>query len=180
MNTVLVAGFGSFEGVVDNPSAAIAEALDGCIYGGIRVVGREMPVSFERSIEVCRMWIEGTDAMALIGIGVAMSRSEVAVEKRGRCPQADGQLDVDHRVCPPSEKDAPAEVCSTLDAARLAASLGVELSDDAGTYVCNHWLYRAVQDFDIPVGFIHVPPNGLDTGTLLRSIHEMWGESNVE
>ncbi len=180
MNTVLVVGFGSFEGVVSNPSAAIAEALDGCIFGGVRVVGREMPVSFERSIDVCRLWIEGTSAMAVIGIGVAMSRSEVSVEKRGCCPQADGQLDVDHKTCAPVETGAPKEVQSTVDAARLAASLGAELSDDAGTYVCNHWFYRAVQDFDIPVGFIHVPPNGLDTGALLRGIHEMWGESDGE
>jgi pyrrolidone-carboxylate peptidase len=180
VNTVLVAGFGSFEGAVDNPSAAIAEALDGCIFGGVRVVGREMPVSFERSIEVCRLWIEATGAIALIGIGVAMSRSDVSVEKRGCCPQADGQLDVDHRAATPVGEDSPEEVWSTVDAARLAASLGAALSDDAGNYVCNHWLYRAVQDFDIPVGFIHVPPNGLDTGTLLRGIHEMWGESDGE
>ncbi len=180
MNTVIVAGFGPFEGVIDNPSAAIADALDGCIFGGVRVIGREMPVSFERSIEVCRLWIEGTGAMALIGIGVAMSRSTVMVERRGGCPQDDGQLDVDHRTCPPGGHDAPSEVWSTVDAARLASSIGAEVSDDAGTYVCNHWLYRAVQDFDIPVGFIHVPPNGLDTGALLRGIHEMWGDSNGE
>jgi pyroglutamyl-peptidase len=180
VNTVIVAGFGPFEGVIDNPSAAIADALDGCIYGGVRVIGREMPVSFDRSIEVCRLWIEGTDAVALVGIGVAMSRSKVTVERRGRCPQADGQLDVDHRTCTPGGYDAPSEVCSTVDTAKLAASIGAEISDDAGTYVCNHWLYRAVQDFDIPVGFIHVPPNGLDTGALLRGIHEMWGESDGE
>lgn len=180
MNTVIVAGFGPFEGVIDNPSAAIADALDGCIFGGVRVIGREMPVSFDRSIEVCRLWIEGTGAMALIGIGVAMSRSMVMVERRGGCPQDDGQLDVDHRSCTPGGQDAPSEVWSTIDTARLAASIGADLSDDAGTYVCNHWLYRAVQDFDIPVGFIHVPPNGLDTGALLSGIHELWGDSDGE
>ena len=180
MNTVLVAGFGPFDGVVDNPSAAIAEALDGCVYGGVQVVGREMPVSFRRSIDACRMWIDGTGAVAVIGIGVALSRSEVSVEKRGQCPKGDGRLDVDHTACAPGGENEPEEVWSTVDSARLAASIGAELSEDAGTYVCNHWLYRAVQEFDIPVGFIHVPPNGLDAGALLRGIHEMWGEIDGE
>ena len=38
MATVLVAGFGPFLDVVDNPAAALARALDGAVLGDDRVV----------------------------------------------------------------------------------------------------------------------------------------------
>lgn len=178
MNTVLVAGFGPFGDVVDNPSSAIALALDGCVFGGVNVVGREMPVSHRRSIAVCEMWLEQTKAVAVLGIGIAVSRDVVTVERIGRLPVDDGKLDIDHAGAPTPAANAPALLESTLDCNKMAGLLDAKLGDDAGTYVCNSWLYQGIQRFDANVGFIHVPPLGLDTGRLLHAIQQMWGDKN--
>ena len=91
MNRVLIAGFGPFNGVIDNPSAAIAEALDGCIYNGVAVVGREMPVSHRRSIELCAMARASVDPVAILGIGVALSRTAVTIEDWASRPSMSGR-----------------------------------------------------------------------------------------
>ena len=176
MKTILVAGFGSFEQVINNPSASIAEALDGCMYGDIQVVGREMPVSYQRSIDVCSMWLESTGAVGVVGIGVAIQRTEVTVERTGVQPKTDAREDIDGRTPAASELDSPKIVQSTVDVERMARSLGAIVGDEAGEYVCNAWLYQAVRRFDVPVAFIHVPPLGLDSGRLLTTIRDLWGE----
>ena len=100
MNRVLIAGFGPFNGVIDNPSAAIAEALDGCIFNGAAVVGREMPVSHRRSIEVCAMARASVNPVAILGIGVALSRTDVTVEDWASRPSDIGKEDVDGHTVP--------------------------------------------------------------------------------
>ena len=175
MNTVVVAGFGSFGDVTNNPSAAIAVALDGCVLDGVAVVGREMPVSHNRSVGLCALLLARTRAVALIGIGVALDRQEVTVERYGRRPQSSTRLDVDHRAAPDSLVDGPDRVEASVDSERFAERLGVATSEDAGNYVCNSWLYQATQRFTVDVGFIHVPPLGMDSGTLLSAIASMWG-----
>ena len=179
MNTVVVVGFGSFGDVTNNPSAAIAAALDGCVLDGVAIVGREMPVSYDRSIGLCALLLARTRAVALIGIGVAMDRSAVAVERYGRRPQASARLDVDHCAAPGALPDGPDRVEATVDCVRLAERLGVAISDDAGDYVCNSWLYQAAQRFTVDVGFIHVPPLGMDSGSLLSAIASMWGDGSA-
>jgi pyrrolidone-carboxylate peptidase len=49
MPVALVTGFGPFLDVVDNPSGALARALDGSRIGPWRVVGMELPVSTARA-----------------------------------------------------------------------------------------------------------------------------------
>ncbi len=179
MNTVLVAGFGPFDGVIDNPSAAIAEALDGCVFGGVNVVGREMPVSHRRSIEVCALAHADANAVAILGIGVALSRTTVTVEGWATRPEACGREDIDGHEAPVLTSAGPQRLRSTVDASQLARLLDADLGDDAGDYVCNSWLYQAVTAFEVPVGFIHIPPIGLDPAKLLRALGQMWGIEDV-
>ena len=178
MRRVLIAGFGPFNGVMDNPAAAIAEALDGCIFGGVQVVGREMPVSHRRSIEVCTMAWGSTGFTAILGIGVALQRTEVTVEGWASRPENTGKEDADGHPLPVLDAMSPDRRQATVDSARLARLLDAGLGDDAGDYVCNSWLYQAVGSFDVPVGFIHVPPDGLDTAKLLRAVGQIWGSNN--
>ena len=175
MRNVVVAGFGSFDNVVNNPSSAIAVGLDGCVFGAIQVVGREMPVSYARSIDVCEMWVQSTQAVGLIGIGVAMDRTEITIERRGVRPIPDAREDVDGRRPQMEESPGPPEIFASLDVDRLAHAVGGHVGDDAGKYVCNAWLYQALLRLEIPVAFIHVPPMGLDSGKLLTAIEELWG-----
>jgi pyrrolidone-carboxylate peptidase len=179
VNTVIVAGFGPFEGVIDNPASALASALDDCVLGGVSVVGRTMPVSHRRGVEVCRMWVESTGAVGLIGVGVAMSRSVITVERTGCRPVDTERCDVDGHSGPDLNGPNPPTVASTLDVGSLARMIDAEVGDDAGTYVCNSWLYQAVLGIDVPVGFIHVPPSGLDPAKLLIALDVLWGSHDV-
>ena len=176
MNTVIVAGFGSFDSVVNNPASAIAAALNDCVFGNLRIVGREMPVSYARSIDVCNMWVASADAVAILGIGVALERTEVTVESTGARPDPEAREDVDGRPPPSFDATSPASVSATWDVERLAALTGANVGDDAGRYVCNAWLYQAVLRLSVPVAFLHVPPMGVESGKLLSAIHEMWGQ----
>lgn len=165
---VLVTGFGPFGAVVDNPAARLARGVDGRRTGGETVVGRVIPVSYARgpdaTIAAARMF----RPRFVVGIGVATARSGIEVERRavaigdGRTPDVDGVVQV--------RLDGPDVVAATLDAERLAAALGADLSDDAGHYVCNAWLYRVARALDVPVGFVHVPSAGLDAERLLAAL----------
>ena len=175
MKTVVVAGFGAFDDVVNNPSSAIAMALDECVLGDLRIVGREMPVSYARSVDVCEMWVKERQAVGLIGIGVAMDRACVTVERTGVRPSASAREDVDGLRPTAESSMGPDTVRSTADVDQLAEILHAVVGDDAGQYVCNAWLYQASLRLNVPVAFIHVPPMGLDSGKLLMAIRKMWG-----
>ena len=180
MISILVAGFGPFGEVVDNPASRIAEAVDGSVVDGIHVVGRVMPVSYRRSIEQVSDWVAELAPMALVGIGVAMDRSHTVVERTACRPMDKAQLDIDGEGPIPALQH-PAQVTATIDVDALAEGLGAVVGDDAGRYVCNAWLYEAVLQLGTttPVGFIHIPPSGLSKSRLLEAISRGWGAGEI-
>ncbi len=165
---VLVTGFGPFPGVVDNPSARLARQVHGCRAGSSPVVGLVLPVRWRvgplMAIEAAR----ALDARAVVGLGVATSRSGVHVERLA-VRRTDGRADVVGEVLPlpPGEPT----VAATLDVDRLAAALDAVVSSDAGNYVCNAWLYQVVPALvGRPVGFVHLPSEGLSPARLLAGL----------
>jgi pyroglutamyl-peptidase len=170
MDTVLVTGFGPFEGVADNPTAALARAVDGQTRGALRFVGRVLPVSFAEAPATTLELARELGAAFVVGTGVAMGRSEVTVERWGRRP-VPGRPDVTGQLARPP--DGPASLCSSLDPDALARALGGTVSLDAGSYVCNAWLYEVVGGLGVPVTFVHVPPVGLDADLLITALHRV-------
>ncbi len=164
---VLVTGFGAFPGVADNPSGALARAMDGADLDGVRVVGRVLDVSYTRGPREAIRLARSLGATLVIGTGVASTRTAVDVERRA-VRAATGPADVDGRTR--SGLRGPPIVEATIDVARLAAALGANLSDDAGRYVCNAWLYKVARGCAVPVGYVHVPPAGLDPAHLLTGL----------
>lgn len=162
----LVLGFGAFRDVVDNPSARVARALDGCSKGDLTLIGAEMPVSYTRSLERTEELVALHRPAFILGIGVAVHRKQPEFERygTGRCgnePDVDG---VCREACDES-------LASGLPIERLAESLGCGISEDAGTYVCNGWLHQAIARFaPVPVGFLHVPPEGVDPRALFAAL----------
>lgn len=184
MRTLLVTGFGPFLDVVDNPSGALARAVDDAALSGlcdrvfplldagpVRIVGRTLRVSYaDAPAEAVRLaWELG--AIAVVGCGVAVSRPRVSVERVGRRRCGPG-ADVDGNVLAALAPDgAPDEVPATLCVDALAAALDGEVSDDAGGYVCNAWLYRVARALPgVPVGFVHVPAAGIAPERLIAAI----------
>jgi pyrrolidone-carboxylate peptidase len=111
------------------------------------------------------------DASLVVGLGVATGRPRVCVERIGRFV-AVGRPDVDREVYPGL---AQREVRASIDCEALAMALDAELSDDAGTYVCNAWLHRVAAELPVPVGFVHVPAASISPHRLLQGLAALVG-----
>ncbi|MCB9683688.1 MAG: hypothetical protein H6735_01445 [Alphaproteobacteria bacterium] len=169
---VLVTGFGPFPGVPDNPSGRLARSVDGARLGGALVTGIELPVHWTEGPEGAVRVARELDAALVVGLGVAVGRAGVHVERRAvrvEVGRPDARGDVVARL------SGPPEVRATLDTRRLAHALGARLSDDAGRYVCNAWLYRVASALEVPVGFVHLPAEGLARHRLLSGLRAMLG-----
>ena len=167
---VLVTGFGAFPGVPENPTAALARAVDGARVGPATVIGRVLPVSYARGPDAAIAAARDERVSLVIGLGVATQRPGVCVERRG-LRVAEGRPDVDGATA--CGLEGPDEVPSTVDVERLARALGATVSDDAGGYVCNAWLYRVAHALQVPVAFVHVPAAGLPAERLLAAVADL-------
>lgn len=165
--TLLVLGFGPFGAIVDNPSARLARALDGRSAGPATLAGFEMPVSYQRCVQFTRARVVDLAPAFVLGIGVAANRTVAKVEEQAVNRVMPGRPDVDGRV-PFGLGEGP-DVVTSADAWLLANALGVEISPDAGRYVCNAWLYQAIRG-RIRAGFLHVPPQGYDVDGLVEGL----------
>lgn len=172
--TCFLTGFGPFEGVEENPSGALARALDRETY----VHGVELPVTFAGSAEAWDAAFEGLPERpdVLLSLGVHPGPS-FRLERR-----AGAELTLDR---PGTDGVSGADLSGTmgggegdlftsldLDELEQALRLGgwtgeIERSEDAGKYVCER-VYRHVlvrgAEHGIPGLFLHVPP--LDVASL--------------
>lgn len=170
---VLVTGFGPFLSVVDNPAARLAMQVHDP-GGRPPVHGLVIPVSYQRGPDLAIAVALRLGVSLVIGLGVATSRQRATVE---RCASLciDPQLaDVDEvrRDRVDDDSGAPAWVEASLAVDRLAEAMGVDVSEDAGGYVCNAWLYRVSRALEgrAEVGFVHLPPQGLSPEELRQGI----------
>lgn len=167
---VLVTGFGPFPGVPRNPSVDVVRALQGRRVGDVDIVAREIPVSWSEGPDLAVATAREIGASLVIGVGVAESRDAVTVERQGR--RAWSQIP-DARGATCAGLEGPEIVPATLDVERLAGALRAGVSDDAGAYVCNAWLYRVAQALDVPVGFVHIPAEGIDPELLVEGVRAL-------
>ncbi|HWA85062.1 MAG TPA: pyroglutamyl-peptidase I [Opitutus sp.] len=166
--TVLVTGFEPFAGDVINPSQEIARALDGRTIAGHRVVGAALPCVFGAAIDELKRQIRVVQPVAVICVGLAGGRAAITPERvainidDARIPDNAGAQPVDRPVV----RGGPAAYWSTLPlkaivAALRARKIPAEVSQTAGTFVCNHVFYGLMHALrrrrGVRGGFIHVP-----------------------
>lgn len=159
---VLVTGFDPFVEVAHNTSHAILEQVEGV--EGIATC--LLPTSFSRAPSALDAAVAEHSPVAVVLLGHAarvvgfrvevVARSLVTATK----PDNDGHTPLGSHLGPhtllPTTFAIP-DVQSLLGADALA----VELSDDAGGFVCNAAMYHALSMQALertPVGFIHVGP----------------------
>lgn len=167
---VLVTGFGPFPGVPENPSGRVARAVHGARVGGVDVTGIELPVDYDEGPRRAVAAAREIGASLVLGLGVATGRAGLWVEREAHLV-ADGAADV-AGATRTGLRGAPV-VRASLDPDRLARALGARLSDDAGQYVCNAWLYQVASSLEVPVGFLHVPLEGVAPHTLLGGLRAL-------
>lgn len=165
---VLVTGFDPFGGERVNPSWEVCRMLPGTI-GGLRVEAVRVPCEFRRAIEVACAAIERHRPILVVCLGQAGGRSRLGVERvainvdDARAPDNAGAQPIDEPVAP----GGPPAYFATLPVKAMvagirAAGVPAELSNSAGTYVCNHLMYGvlhfvATMGIGARAGFIHVP-----------------------
>ncbi|MEZ4411269.1 MAG: pyroglutamyl-peptidase I [Polyangiales bacterium] len=168
MKTVLLAGFDAFGGEVVNPSALATRALDGRSIASHRVVAVELPCVFERAPAVLRDAVREVGPAIVIAVGQTGGRAAIGVERVAinvdDAPIADnaGGQPVDR----PIARRGPVGYWSTLPikavvAALTGAGIPANVSQSAGTFVCNHVFYSLMRDLrrhpGVRGGFVHVP-----------------------
>ncbi|MCB9744865.1 MAG: hypothetical protein H6741_04055 [Alphaproteobacteria bacterium] len=172
---ILVTGFGPFPGVPRNPTTQLVRALHGARVAGETITGEVLPVSYARAPARTLALARANPTRLVLGLGVATSRTAPEVELRGRRVPAPSAQDVDASA-DPALPEGPTFVPASLDARALAEGLGCGLSEDAGAYVCNAWLYSVTQGLPgVPVGFLHVPAAGLEPARLLQGLRSLLG-----
>jgi pyroglutamyl-peptidase len=165
---VLISGFEPFGGESSNPSELVARALDGEVIKGRRVVAVALPVVFDESRNKLESAIDEVAPELVICLGLAANRPAVSIERvainldDATMPDNRGHQPIDRRI----EAMGPAAYWSTLPikairARLLAARIPGEISQSAGTYVCNHVFYGLMHQLNqktgIRGGFIHIP-----------------------
>ncbi|MBD9468285.1 pyroglutamyl-peptidase I [Pseudoxanthomonas sp. PXM01] len=166
--TILLTGFQPFGGEQVNPSWQAVSALQGARIAGHRVVARELPVAFGASLKVLRAALKETQPARVICVGQAGGRAQLSLERvainvdDARIPDNTGQQPIDVPVI----ADGPTAYFSTLPIKAMrqalnAAGFPTEISQTAGTYVCNHVFYGLMHALrrqpKVRAGFIHIP-----------------------
>jgi pyroglutamyl-peptidase len=165
---VLVTGFEPFGGDTVNPSWQACERLPGEI-GGLRVETCLVPCEFRRAIEVVVEAIERHRPALVVCLGLAAGRTHLGIERvainvdDARIPDNAGARPVDEPIAAngPPAYFATLPVKAMLAAVRRAG-IPAEVSNSAGTYVCNHLMYGVLHYLastgaHARAGFIHVP-----------------------
>ncbi|WP_460762251.1 pyroglutamyl-peptidase I [Lysobacter fragariae] len=165
--TVLLTGFAPFGGEAVNPSWGAVKALRNTRIHGHRVVVRELPVEFDESLKQLRAAISESRPALVLCVGQAGGRASISLERiainvdDARIPDNAGARPIDVPVV----ADGPAAYFSDLPIKAMlvalhAAEIPAEISQTAGTYVCNHVFYglmHALRTRRARGGFIHIP-----------------------
>ncbi|WP_082124242.1 pyroglutamyl-peptidase I [Lysobacter capsici] len=169
--TVLLTGFAPFGGESGNPSWDAVRLLDGEIIAGHRIATRCLSVTFDQSLRELDDAISALRPALVLCVGQAGGRAQLSIERiainvdDARIPDNLGAQPIDRAIA----ADGPAAYFSNLPikamlAAVRAAGIPAEISQTAGTYVCNHVFYGLMhrlheRDDTVGVrgGFVHIP-----------------------
>lgn len=165
---VLLTGFDPFGGESLNPSWEAVRRLHGRILRGHEIVAAQLPTCFDTSRKRLQALLRQHKPQLVICVGQAGGRSRLSLERiainidDARIPDNAGRQPVDR----PIVRGGPAAYFSTLPIkaqlqALLQAGIPAEISQTAGTFVCNHVFYGLMHVLrDTPQvrgGFVHIP-----------------------
>jgi pyroglutamyl-peptidase len=168
MKTVLLTGFEPFGGASRNPSGEMALAWHGRDVAGARVVGAVLPCVFGRARRELDQLLRRHRPSVVLCLGVAAGRAAITPERvainvdDARIPDNAGRQPIDHPVV----RGGPVAYWSTLPVKAIVADLRArglpaEVSQTAGTFLCNHVFYALMHAIrrrtGVRAGFVHMP-----------------------
>jgi len=165
---VLVTGFEPFGGERVNPSIEAVKRLSDKI-AGADIIKFEIPTVFNKSIRKLEKILEDEKPDITICVGQAGGRNRISVERvainisDGRIPDNEGYQPVDEIIF----EDGDTAYFARLPIKKIIKELNdrnipAEVSNTAGTYVCNHLMYGLLYNINkkypnMMGGFIHIP-----------------------
>ena len=164
---IIVTGFDPFGGEKINPSIECVKALPDI--EGVELIRLELPTVFKESAERLNEVINDVKPDAVLSVGQAGGRPGITMERiainvdDARIPDNISQQPIDEAI----QLDGEAAYFTTLPIKRIVkaireAGIPAEVSNSAGTFVCNHIMYQALfaatkADKPFKAGFMHIP-----------------------
>lgn len=167
MKTLLITGFEPFGGDNVNPALEAVKRLENYQLDGAKIVTCSVPVALQRSIDVVAKTIKTHQPDYVMTIGQAAGRTAITPERVAiniddyRIPDNDGNQPIDKKIV----VNGPDAYFSTLPIKAMVKAIqdkGIpaQVSNTAGTYVCNHLFYGVqhyLRETNINHGFVHIP-----------------------
>ena len=164
---IIVTGFDPFGGEKINPSIECVKAFPEI--EGVELIRLELPTVFKESAKRLNEVINEVKPDAVLSVGQAGGRSGISMERiainvdDARIPDNISQQPIDETI----QTEGAAAYFSTLPIKRIVkaireAGISAEVSNSAGTFVCNHIMYQALfaatkSDKPFKAGFMHIP-----------------------
>ena len=169
MKSVLLTAFEPFDGEALNPSLEAARAMTKLQFNGAAIERLELPVDRFRAAEAILDRLRENRPDVVVMLGEAGRRLRVTPERVAinvddfRIPDNAGNQPKGE----PIVEGAPVAYFATLPIYEIvdrlkAANIPAEISNSAGTYLCNRIFYRvmhflAEEQSRVRAGFIHLP-----------------------
>jgi pyroglutamyl-peptidase len=169
--TILVTGFDRFGELPFNPTQALVEQLarEPPETNGVALSCRVLPTEFDAAARTIETLIRDVRPAVVLGFGVSIRRDNICLERFAL--NLDDAAIADNAGCirrgVEIEPGAPAALKTNVDIAAVLGRLGeegvpAEISNHAGTFVCNHVYYRALRTLATErlrtrCLFVHVP-----------------------
>ncbi|KGA95548.1 peptidase C15 [Alkalihalobacillus alcalophilus ATCC 27647 = CGMCC 1.3604] len=168
MKRLLLTGFEPFLDFSINPTMKIVEELEGEEVGPYIITSKVLSVDFELAGKQLVKYIDENKPDAIISLGLAGGRykitpERVAINVNHGLADNNGHSPMDEVI----QAEGPDGLFSTLPISLMVSQLinnglPAEISNTAGTYLCNHVMYQALyytksKNLSIPAGFIHIP-----------------------
>ena len=164
--TLLITGFDPFGGETINPAWEAVKLLPEQI-GNFRIHKLQIPTVFGLAAETVLKTAETIHPDVILCVGQAGGRAAVTPERvainlrDARIADNQGNQPTEIPIVP----DGPAASFSTVPVAQMAQAirdvgLPGQVSNTAGTFVCNDTLYTLLHRYagtNVKAGFIHVP-----------------------
>ena len=164
---IIVTGFDPFGGETINPSIECVKALPEI--EGVELIRLELPTVFKESAKRLNEVINDVKPDAVLSVGQAGGRAGITMERiainvdDARIPDNISQQPIDETI----QTEGEAAYFTTLPIKRIVkaireAGILAEVSNSAGTFVCNHIMYQALfaatkADKPFKAGFMHIP-----------------------
>lgn len=192
--TILVTGFDRFGDLTFNPSELVAQQLvksRRSTYGEA-LQGRILQTAYVAAANEIEALIRQTQPSIVLGFGVSESRDKICLERFAL--NLDDAPIQDNAACARGgieiERGGPAAVKTNVDIAAILRRLvdgGVdaEISNHAGTFVCNHVYYRALRTLEKLRSqalclFVHVPMPATDSTTVRTPSSQGWQMTDLQ